>query len=320
MEDNNMFVPEYDGQYTKDEIDVLNMEVTPEIEAILNTMLLEKAASDAEGYVPASMGTDMERELSNNLDLFEDYIRISAERDMYQKGWETIRYARSSWWSLFKEEMDENWMELVLFDTKLDKRMLSVQPTDEQWKKARTIRSMIHARCVRKQQARREYTYSIYLKAMAATKKCREYWNTPAGKELSRLNDERSTIWGMISDLDCTWEDYNNLIGMEINKYWTNGDTEEVDSMEMMCTSVYETMDLLEDASHEEDSQYNAPQSKSRGYWNYKSAAISVYQGKAAMVAKEVDDAYTKCLMEFMDSYLGEVTLYNVSNSLSDAV
>lgn len=304
MEDNNILTCEYPNQYTNDQLDVLNMEVTPEIEAVLVTMLMEKAMKEALSVVPMVQGPDTERALMDNLDLFEEYISLTNEREPLQKKWESLRYARNMWWSLFKEEMDHNWLELDVFDTKLNLRMRTVNPTEEQWNKAKAIRSMIQGRCARTQQRRRNMTYGIYLKAKAATEKCQAFWKTADGIKLSNLNDMRSSVWNAITDLDCTWEDYNNLVNLEFNKYWTTGDTEEVDGMELMANTITEYMDMLEDASHSEDSEADATQYSTRGYWDHKNAAKSYYQGRAKVVADDAEEAYQRSLMEFAESYL----------------
>ena len=304
MEDNNILTCEYNNQYTKDELDILNMEVTPEIEAVLATMLMEKAMKDALSYVPMVQGPDTERTLLDNLDLFEDYISLTNERAPYQAKWETPRYARNMWWSLFKEEMDYNWMELDLFEGKLEGRMRLVTPTEDQWNKAKAIRKMIYGRCIRTQNRRRTMTYGIYLKAKAATEKCQAFWKTADGIKLSNLNDMRSSVWNAITDLDCTWEDYNNLVNLEFNKYWTTGDTEEIDGMELMANTITEYMDMLEDASHSEDAEMDAVESKASGYWNHRNAAKSFHVAKDKVLADETEEAYQRSLVDFMDTYL----------------
>lgn len=304
MED-NILMCEYRGQYTDEELALLNMEITPEIEKILGDALLEKAMKDAVMYVPQyGNSVDVERELMNNIDLFEEYIRLSKEREQYQVQWEALRYARSAWWSLFKEEMEAPWLEYDKYVAMLDRRMLVVQPTNDQWNKAMSLKSLIFQRAMMKQQDRRGITYPIYLKAMDATRKCQAFWNTKAGHTLSVLNKERSAVWNAISTLNCTWEDYNNLINTEINPYWTNGDTEEVDSMELMCTSVYETLDMLEDASHEEDAQYSSPESRSIGYWSFRNQAIAMHIAKQRSLANDIEDAYQASLVAFTEEYL----------------
>ncbi len=272
MEDNNLFVPEFSNQYTKEEVDILNMEVTPEIQAVLDQMLLEQAMNEAQKYQPQFNGPDKERELWDNIDLFEGYIRLSKEREKYQEKWELLRYRRNTWWSLFKEEMDWNWMELDLFEIKLNKRLAVVEPTPVQWKKAKEVRSTIYNRCLSVQSKRRTVTYPIYLKAMDATRKCQAFWQSEDGRILNALNAERSAYWEAISQLNVTWDDYNQVLECEINRWMTNGDTEEVDTMEMMATNSWEAMEDLSASHAAEMSQFDRV-SNGSGYWNWRTAA-----------------------------------------------
>lgn len=220
-------------------------------------------------------GVDKEMELDNNLWLFEEYQRTTKERETLQEKWEGLRRSRNLWWSLFKEEMDANWLKLDVYDTKLNRvrginQSTCLIPTEEQWTEAFMRRTRIWKSCEQMQEKRRSMTFEIYKKAMAATKRCQAFWKTKEGKALTSLNQRRSTLWMCIQDLDCTFEDYNNLVNQEINPYWTTGESEEVDEMALMAQNAVETMDILEETHMEEMSAFEAGESRSSPFWDYE--------------------------------------------------
>lgn len=300
-----LYVPEH-GEYTMDEVLTLNMEVTPEIQALLDTMLLEKAMKEAQAYVPQyGSGVDRERQLYDNLDLFDLCTSLTNEVEAMEKGtWEVLRYNRAMWWSLFKEEMDAPWLEYDQFVTKLDKRMREVAPTDEQWSKAMSLKSLIYQRCMRKQQDRRGITYPIYQKALAATEKCKAFWKTPYGRRLSVLKKELDAVWKAIKALDVSWKDYNALAETELNPYLTWGGDDEEEETNQMVKDTYEYMDLLEDASHTEDAEYDAAQSNGPAFWSWKAAARVKHVAKEKAIAEDMEEAYQNSLVSFADEYL----------------
>ncbi len=312
MEDNT-WMPEFPNQFTKDQVDFMNSEVedTPEVRAIFqriaDEMLMESAKKEAEGAVRAPSGPDLERQLMDNLDLFEEYIRITVEREPLQKKWEILRYRRNTWWSLFREEMDFNWMRLDLFDQRFNKWVEThikerTKPTGKQWREAKAMRSLVFKECKKMVSRRWDTTNKVFLKAMDATRACQAFWRTEEGMYLSQLNDLRSTLWNQIQELDVTFEDYNNLLQTEFNPYWTTGDTEEVDTMELMANTTYEYLDMLEDASHEEDSAMFEAGSSLPGYWDRKEAARSHYKAQSQKADWEADEAWQRTIDEVKDA------------------
>lgn len=297
-----LFIPENPREYTKKDIVLLNMEMTPEIQAKLDDMLAVTAKADAETYTFQHQGIDKERQLQENFSLFEAYIAISKKRGPLQDRWEAIRGRKSTWWSFFHEEMEANWTKYVQFTNALDKRMdklakgqaevlnvasyveyitgdeVIMQPRlkkavvlpkihKAKWAKAMALKEQCYAYCLRVQEARRKFTYSIFSKAMQATKEAKAFWSTPVGQELNRINDLRSSIWEQIQQLDVNFWDYNNYLNEELNPYWTKsgGDSSE----EKLASDSYEALNIIRDEHIQEMKEYNKP-AKGIGFWDFQ--------------------------------------------------
>lgn len=313
-EETNLFVPDYDNQYTKEEVDILNMEVTDEVQAVIDSMLLDSAKKDMDMYVPPSDSTDLERQLDINIPLFEAYIAVTKEREVLQEKWEALRYVRSTWWSLFKEEMEWNWNEYDRFVDRLDKRLRVVSPTDEQWKAAMIMKSRVYEHCMSVLNQRRSVTYPIYQKAKAATDRCREFWKTSAGIRLNELNEQRSGLWDLIQDLDVTFDDYNSLLEEVLTPYWTSGDTEEVDEQELVANTPVETMDLLEFTHSEEMKAYTLPIGKGKGFWSNRNMyKVNASHTVASAAVEEAD--YQNSLLSYYSDTNNDVWNMRGNNS-----
>ena len=233
-------------------------------------------------------GDDREKELDEQTWVFEKYIEVTKVRQPYQEKWEALRYQRSVWWSLFKEEMEMNWLELTVYERVsnhyLNPRnpngIYSIPDNKTKWNVFAWIwegQQEVVEKCERLQLKRMSYTKSIYKRCMEKNAKCKAFWKTAEGIALTNLNQERSDYWEMIKDLNITWEDYNTLVNGEINPYWTNGETEEVDDMTLSLPTYYEYLDILEDSHNQEMSAMDRGPSSSIGYWDFSIRNSPVY-------------------------------------------
>jgi len=142
--------------YTQEESDLLNMEVTDQVEDLIYELAKEKGLV-AQPLVEEVIfedtpvdhsGIDYERAMVDAIPLFDQYFKASKELDkaIDVSGWNTLRARRQLWWSHFAEEMDTNWLKLSALESKADHRLLMLdkvgkEPTDEQWNKFMNLAS-----------------------------------------------------------------------------------------------------------------------------------------------------------------------------------
>jgi hypothetical protein len=248
---------------------------------------VEPVIYEDDELIGPTKGEDKEKDIDEHAWIFEKYIGLSRAREPYQQAWEKLRYARSTWWSLFKEEMDWAWLELDVFDRKAHhylspvnpKGIVALHPVDAEIMVNKIVeaRKKVVRRCEALQSQRKSYTYGIYQRCMKINDKCRAFWKTKEGIALTNLNQERSDYWEMIKDLTSTWEDYNSLVNREINPYWTSGETEEVDDMTLSLPTYYEYLDILEDSHNQEMNAMDRGPSLSIGYWDFTQKNSPVY-------------------------------------------
>lgn len=227
--------------------------------------------------IALSSEVDTEKELNDNLHIFEEYIKVTKKlRDLDAKYWDPLKRARTLWWSYFKEEMDTNWLELDVYDRKLNRirgvyERYCLIPTKAMWDEAFRRRSIIFNRCLKKQQNRREFTYSIYQKAKKATERCRAFWSTNQGKLRTDLATRRGELWEQIQQLDVTFSDYNQLVDLVFDPYWCNQDLEEREEQDWGTIGVYETLEALEE-SHYQEMEWLYRERRGKGFWDWREA------------------------------------------------
>lgn len=64
------------------------------------------------------------------------------------------------------------------------------------------------------------------------------------------------------------WTLFFNLVEEDINPYFTNGDTEDVDDFSLLANDQEAVIDMLAHSHLHEMSLYNMPESKGNGFWN----------------------------------------------------
>lgn len=269
--------------FTQEESDLLNLEVTDEIEDLIYDLAKEKGLV-AQPLVEEVIfedtpvdhsGIDYERAMVEAIPLFDQYFEASKKLDkaVDVSGWNTLRARRQLWWSHFAEEMDTNWLKLSAFESKADHRLLMLEkvgkePSDEQWAKFMDSRKRIMRDCMDMQNKRYELTSGIYRKALAVTNEAKAFWKTPAGEAINTLRNIRSELYKELTtpriladgSIIQFWDmrvSYFQLMEEELSPYFTVGDTSSVDDPETVA-EVKETVEGLMDAHLLEESQIEA--------------------------------------------------------------
>ena len=273
----------YDPALSEEENAFLNLEITPQIEALIyelaedKGLILQPIVEDEidDNYVELVPTVDHERKLEEAIPMLDDYFAVSKllDKAIEKFGWGELVARRDKWWSFFKEEVDTNWLRVDQLDKKVDRRLFLLaredkEPTEEQWEKLFTIRGNFIKEAMELEKARMSHTYAIYQKALKATADCREFWNTPQGKAINMLREERKQLYKKLTESDgdksVPWDycsAYFQLRDAELNPFFTSGDTQAVDDPELIKinrTPVEGYMDthLLEERNLEQGDVY----------------------------------------------------------------
>jgi hypothetical protein len=264
--------------FSRAESDLLNLEVTDEIEDLIYALAKEKGlvaqplVEDVlfdDGQVPND-GIDYDRALSNAIPIFDKYFEVSLELDkaVDLTGWNAMRTRRQTWWSHFQEEMDTNWLKLTAFEAKGDRQLFLLglkgkEPTEAQWTRFMGIRKTIMKDCLDMQNKRYEFTSGIYQKCLQVTTQAREFWKTPQGEAINKL---RSIRFGLYQELNQPvllmdgnvikpWDlvtSYWQLREEELSPNFTSGDTSSVDDPEVVLENKSVIESLMDSHLYEE--------------------------------------------------------------------
>lgn len=246
----------YDSRLSAEENALLNMEVTPYIEEILyraaeekGTLpepLVEDEIDDEHQSIQPTV--DREARLNEAIPLFDKYLELSEKIDKACQhfGWSELSAARDMAWSIFKEEMDYNWLSLDLFDDKIEKRMIQLaaqgqEPDENGWNRFLEMRDQHLKRVKAIQRARYPITRKFYDRAQTLTKQCRDFWKTAGGKVINQLREEKKELYKVLTtkvDGYSCWDfvsDYWKLRQEEISKsYLSSNDNAGVDDPEQL--------------------------------------------------------------------------------------
>jgi exonuclease VII small subunit len=241
-----------DRSLTPDENALLNLEVTPLIEEVLHQTALDKGTIPEslvedeidDTYEPSVSEIDRERGLEQAIPFLDEYFSLSEklERACLKFGWSELCAARDMAWSLFREEMEYNWLTVDRFDSKADSRLAELtsqgqEPDEKGWQKFLEKRGMLLQSVKRIERTRYNTTRSFYERAMELTKQCRDFWQTAEGKAINRIRQQRKDLFQTLvvkkEDGTCHWDyvrDYWNLCNEEISKdYLSTSDGAGVD-------------------------------------------------------------------------------------------
>lgn len=300
-----LYVPEkLDKSWTLDRIFLNNEIVTPEMQAIFDKFLLEVAMKDAMFYRKTEeVMPDQERGLADNMELFDCIREIERQMKPLWRLWNKVDEPRARAWMDVHEETENHWVRYDSFVQKVDRKLtgightICVLPTEAQWKETMAKQQAIlkdtacHFQLITKEERLAEgltyhdkcgdctkckrwkdHTWPLISRALALNEGCKGFWLTDEGKELNRLKENLNCVWEAVKALkaeyNVTFGDYYSFMRDDINPYFTNGETEEVDTMELMANSSYEHMDMLEDTHMEEMAAFEQPESKGRGFWS----------------------------------------------------
>jgi len=224
IEDNGVYLPDgfhveyhqetyssgsnfYDKNLTPEENAILNLEVTPQIERLMYDLaqemetlpesLVEDEVDDNHLHLTEDT-VDHERSLVEAIPALDEYFHLSEELDKAadKLGWAALASEKSLAWSIFKEEMNYNWLEFDRFIEKADVRLAILESkgkevTEPQWFQFNKMKEDICKRVYKKQYTRYSVTRPYFDKAMNLTKQCKEFWQTEGGKHLSSLISAR---------------------------------------------------------------------------------------------------------------------------------
>jgi hypothetical protein len=227
-----------DEHMSDEDLALLNMEVTPEIEDILIKAVFahslkeistwEEGKADREAAYQASVST---KNMLNQL------IEV-------------------------QEGMDRT-MNVIRKDTK--KRDLARTELDQwvkrynNWKDSDAYRVYKH-----KDQAAKIFFTGLELKKnnyqalKGSVQNLWDTWNT-----LKSQSDE------IVEGNEFLWVLYYQLAESEINTYFTNGDVEDVDDFRLLANTQSEVMDLIDYTHSIEMAEYDRVESKGQGFWSY---------------------------------------------------
>jgi hypothetical protein len=238
----------FDSSLSPEENALLNLEVTPEIEQLLFDVAKQKGTllealveeeMDDTYSVSTEEQIDHEKELGEAIPLFDEYFGLSERIDKLciEYGWSELSAAKDFAWSLFKEEMDYNWLALDRFDAKADTRLAVLatkgqEPEESKWQAFLTMRAHLLKQVSSRESWRYNYTRSFYDKAIKLNAECREFWKTDNGQHLNSLIAERKSLFTTLVGADL-WKyvaEYWKLRNSEISRtYLSENDNEGVD-------------------------------------------------------------------------------------------
>jgi hypothetical protein len=248
VEKKNLF---FSPKLTTEENALLNLEVDDQIEDILYAAAVEKGSIPVseplveeeidDTYDPKIVDyeVDHERRLAEAIDALDEYFNLSQALDQAcdRLGWSELSAAKDMAWSIFKEEMDTNYMALDKFDTKADKRLTALaaqgeEPKPEQWNKFLTVRSKLLRQAKATEQRRFDYTHKFYDRARGLNAECKRFWKSENGKVINGLIAQRRQLYADLVKND-QWKyvaEYWKLRNEEISRsYLSTNDNAGVD-------------------------------------------------------------------------------------------
>lgn len=228
-----------DDQFTSDELDLLNMEVTPEIEALLTNYVYEIAMKEHSEFTN-NRRLQVEDNSDKTLDVIID---IQEEMATIMKSIHRVDDNRKS----DLAELD-NWVKR--FNTYKDSPVWEDVPYLEKGRVWDAYKAGL---------SRRKDAYH------ASKDQVSKLWDS--WKELKNKCQE------VVGDNQWLWGKYFSLASEEISPYFTNGDTQEVDDQVALYPTVNELVDIYRDEHIKEMSIINDPQPKGRGYWDNKQSS-----------------------------------------------
>jgi hypothetical protein len=89
-----------------------------------------------------------------------------------------------------------------------------------------------------------------------------KYWET--WKELKAQSDE------IVGENRSLWAFYFNLGEEDMNRYFTTGETEDVDDYSLLANDSYAILEMLQEAHGFEMKEFEAPESRGNGFWNFR--------------------------------------------------
>lgn len=236
-----------DVSFNSDELELLNMEGTPEIEDVLVKIVFGKAFQEITEYSNRRRDNlDVERILSQVIEVQEKMATVMARI----KGLEVARISNL-------KELN-NWVERY-----------------NKWKNSKDYYQKFSS-------SERSKAYYSFINGLNTRKD--RYWNSK--NELSAqwdiwhgLKDESNRI---IGNNKWIWAHYFNLIEKPITPYFTDSDryVEDIDNQVDMYPTVNELVDVLRDTHIEEMEEYNKGESKGPGFWNWRNENKMKYQGE----------------------------------------
>jgi hypothetical protein len=227
----NVFI---DPVFNNEELSLLNMEITPEIEAILINHVYAVATKEANEFArtrAVNTSVDNERLLAQVIDIQEQMATIMKR----------------------------------IHNTE-DSRQVSLSQLDNWVKRFNTWKDSPAYTKVSYQERNRAWT--IYKSKLADLKSAYhgnkgqvshlwETWKT-LKEDCTNLIGSRSYIWGM----------YFGLIAETISPYITNGDTEEVDNSTIFNEYCDKTISCIRDEHIKEELSATHGATHGRGFWN----------------------------------------------------
>lgn len=172
-----------------------------------------------------------------------EFIDNSDEEKKYQE----LRTLKQNMWSFYQEEMDFNWLEVDVFEDKLERRLIQLeakgeQPTEEQWEQAMKMLKIRKDRVVKYYESpsgemkvdfrgfqgfswmasRNMQTYPLMLKAQQATQDVRDFWQSEEGKRLTEWKDQLAIVWDKLRERDLIGRDWelDVLLNEALDPYW----------------------------------------------------------------------------------------------------
>ena len=247
----------YDSRLNEEQNAILNMEVTPYIEQILflaaqekGTLpepLVENEIDDTyDAISEVTLQIDREARLNEAIPLLDKYFELAAQIDeaCQKYGWSELSFAKDMAWSIFKEEMDYNWLVLDRFDDKAEKRLIQLaskgqEPDEQGWQRYLEMRKSLLSQVSKTKNARYFITRKFYDRAVTLTQQCRKFWTTEGGKIINQLRNEKRELFKTLTtkcDGYSHWDfvgDYWNLRKEEISRsYLSSNDNAGVDDPE----------------------------------------------------------------------------------------
>lgn len=256
---------------SKEEIAILNLEVTPQIHDILEKAMFAHALSDKTTW-------EQERARSH---AFYDHDRVVN--------------------SLAEEELDSRLDKLSEIQSRMAVGMEKfIQPTKAAVDEIQERLDAAH----NGQRLPADEFFGLISKIKDRRAALSRYWDHWNGlNDMCRsVTKGEKRVWALYFAMEQGEENWTlsvleSMQDEEINRYFVSGETENVDDYSLMANDAEGIMDMLALAHLQEMKEFDAPEARGIGFWNFKEEFKTNHRAVAKQRYQEEDDAFWASVM-----------------------